>query len=81
MKISVTQQHINSGLRGSCSGDPISLAMKNAGLDKPWASPDHLAWRVGFRDYSVRTPENVVQFMQDFDNNKPVQPFEFEVEV
>ena len=77
MRIQVTQQHINSGLRGSCSGDPISLAMKDAGLQKPWASTDHLAWRQEFRDYFAPVPENVLQFMIDFDNNREVQPFEF----
>ena len=80
MKITVTQQHIDSGQRGSCTGDPVSLAMRAAGLVKPWASPDHLAWRVDFKDYFMKTPENVVQFMRDFDNKVPVEPFEFEVE-
>jgi hypothetical protein len=81
MTIQVTQQHIKKGLRGSCSGDPVSLAMKSAGLNRPWASLDHLAWRVDFRDYFVRTPENVVKFIIDFDNNRPVAPFSFELDV
>lgn len=55
--------------------------MKSAGLEKPWASPDHLAWRVGFKDYFAPTPENVVYFMTEFDNNRAVCPFEFEVEL
>lgn len=77
--IQVTQQHIDKGVRGSCSSDPIALAMRDAGLDRPWASPGHLAWREQFRDYFVDPPKSVIDFMGDFDNGKDVEPFEFEV--
>ena len=40
--ISVTQQHIDSGLRGSCEKDPIALAMKDAGYTDVWVSPDRI---------------------------------------
>jgi single stranded DNA-binding protein len=80
MNIQVTEKHIRQGVRGSCSRDPISLAMKDAGLSSPWASPDHLQFRVRFKDYSVDTPESVLYFMQMFDNGGYVMPFEFELE-
>ena len=81
MKIQVTQQHINLGLRGSCTGDPISLSMKDAGLRSPWVSPTRIVWNDRFdHPFEVETPEDVVQFMKSFDNDLYVEPFEFELE-
>lgn len=81
MRVQVTQQHINAGLRGSCSGDPVSLAMKDAGLLRPWASPVRIAWDDNFgHPYEVSTPESVIQFMKSFDNELVSEPFEFFLE-
>ena len=80
MKIQVTQKHIDEGFRGSCSSDPICLAMKDAGLKRPWVSPDHIAWDLDNRHYSVKTPELVWGFMVDYDTGRYVRPFEFELE-
>ena len=76
MKISVTQQHIDAGLRGSCTGDPIALALKDAGFDFVWVAPDRIEATV--RTYSI--PEDVLEFMKAFDNEHYVQPFTFELE-
>ena len=81
MKIQVTQQHINDGWRGSCSGDPIAFALRDAGFERPWVSPDHIAWRKDHKDYSVDTPQAVLAFIQLYDNNHEVFPFEFWLEV
>ena len=81
MKIQVTQQHIDYGVRGSTTSDPVALAMKDAGLIKPWASPSYLAWRKDNKDYYVPLPEGVLGFMKEFDNGVEVEPFTFEVEV
>jgi len=80
MKIHVTEKHIRSGVRGSCSSDPISLAMKDAGLLKPWVSPDHITWDENHKHHSVETPDSVLYFIEMFDNNGYVVPFEFVLE-
>ena len=80
MIIQVTQQHIDFGLRGSCSSDPLSLAMLDAGLSEPWVSPAYFRWKKDGKTYFHPIPENVVEFIIDFDNGKEVRPFEFEVE-
>ena len=78
MKIYVSQQHINSGVRGSCTQDPISLALADAGFSRPWSGP--VCLRAGGREFA--TPPEVLEFMKTFDNNYgPVYPFEFEVGV
>ena len=81
MRIQVSQQHINAGLRGSCSGDPICLAMKDARIIKPWVSPTSISWLDihGFKK-SVETPEDVIQFMKSYDNELVSEPFSFELE-
>jgi hypothetical protein len=76
MRIQVTQKHINAGLRGSCSGDPICLAMKDAGLKNIWASPSQLR----YNGRITEIPEEVLQFMKNFDNEMLVDPFEFLLE-
>jgi hypothetical protein len=77
MKIAVTQHHIDTGLRGVCTGDPIALAIKDATGSKAWASPAYLVW--GGKK-SIQTPESVLEFMKCFDNGYRVSPFEFELE-
>ena len=79
MKITVTQEHIDNGDRGSCTHDPIALAMKDAGLEKGWAGPSGISWKVGHKNYFAQTPRIVLDFMLAFDNKQPVEPFEFEV--
>ena len=80
MKIVVTQHHIDSGVRGSCSSDPIALAMREAGLAKPHVGPSYITWRKNFKDYSVKTPEDVLQFMVEYDNRPAsAKPIEFEL--
>ena len=81
MKIQVTQQHIDRGFKGSCTQDPIALALADAGFTKPRASPTYLSvegWR-GERD-NYPTPESVLEFMKQYDNDRLVWPFEFELE-
>jgi hypothetical protein len=81
MKIQVTQHHIDTGLRGSCTGDPIALAMLEAGYEEPWVSPVRIVWTDRFaHPYDTATPESVLEFMTTFDNGGYVRPFEFELE-
>lgn len=84
MKIQVTQQHINSGSQGSCTNDPIALALKDSGFCEVWVSPAQLRVRIT-RDGPMidhPMPEEVLAFMYNFDNGRPqcAAPFEFELE-
>ena len=82
MKISVTQKHIDAGVRGSCSQDPVALALREAGFHTPWVSSSGIrsydSTRKKVQDFEL--PDDVLQFMRDFDNLVPVEPFEFELE-
>jgi len=81
VKIQVTQKNISEGLVGSCTRDPVSLAMKDAGLLRVWVSPIRIVWVDNLAQiHEVETPEDVLQFMKSFDNELVSEPFEFELE-
>jgi hypothetical protein len=80
MKIQVIEKHITDGKRGSCTHDPVALSLLDAGFQKPWVSPGYLAWRFENKDYFQAIPENVLEFMKQFDNGQLVYPFDFEVD-
>jgi hypothetical protein len=81
MKITVTQQHINEGQRGSSARDPVAFAMIDAGCLRPHAGVTHLSWQdAGHKRYSAEVPRVVYEFMLEFDNGKLVEPFEFTLE-
>ena len=81
MIIQVTQQHIDFGLRGSCSSDPLSLAMLDAGLSEPWVSPTYLRWKKDGKTYFHPIPENVLQFIKRLDTGISAAPFEFSLDL
>jgi len=78
MKITVTQQHIDAGVRGSATSDPVSLALKEqAGWEKAYVNV------FGIQNGQIKRyplPEGMWEFMYRFDNSLPVEPFEFELE-
>lgn len=78
MKIRVTQEHIDNGVRGSCISDPIALAMKEAGLRDVWVSPDYIKWSKDGVTFYQPTSDQLRRFMVDFDNKRSPAPFEFE---
>lgn len=83
MLIHVTQDHINRGQRGSCSSDPVALALLDAGFIRPWVSPTGIrtdGFNGGFMREDWTMPEEVVEFIKNFDNFGFVDPFDFPLE-
>ncbi len=80
MKITISQKHIDEGQRGSPTRDPIAFAMIDAGLEHPHAGVTYLSWIENDCKHFVKVPKKVYDFMADFDNGKPVQPFTFDLE-
>jgi hypothetical protein len=79
MKITVTQQHIDQGQKGSPTRDPIAFAMADAGLESPNAGVTHLRWYKDGRRQYVEVPREVYDFMLNFDTGRAVKPFEFQI--
>lgn len=66
MKINVTQEHIDNGrpLGHAC---PIALAMRDAGIERPYVSAERVGWgEVGQRKQR-RLPFAAGRFVERFD--------------
>lgn len=82
VKISVTQDDINSGVRNACLDCPIALAIKRAGhIAKVGSEVVYLPPNVrrAFRPTSL--PRSAQRFIRRFDQAKPVEPFNFFLEM
>lgn len=78
MIIKVTQKNIEEGKKCSRGWCPIAQAMRDKfGKDcDPRVDWHHIA--LGASTY-YETPATAVQFIEDFDNGRSVEPFEFEL--
>ena len=78
MIVKVTKGHIKQGTPDCGNTCPVALALKDAGIEKPWVDPD--GWeedgKVGVYEFSGR----VSKFIVDFDNRRDrhfLKPFTF----
>lgn len=70
MRIKVTQEHIDSGIRRSCESCPIALA----------TGASHVSYfDIVLNSKMYETPVAARRFMGNFDLGRPVTPFEFEL--
>lgn len=86
MIIHVEQKHIDAGVRGDCERCTVALALKEQ-------VPDARAVVVGVLDvdifftnrfdmaYSYALSQRVQQQTANFDNGKPVKPFNFRLNI
>lgn len=80
VKITVTQADIDNGVDHSCSRCPVVLALArvfnvrqvDVNVSSRWLV-DGVGWG--------ETPDAACDFIRDFDNKRPVKPFEFFVDV
>lgn len=78
MRIYVTADDIANGKVNNCEGCPIALALRRCTGSK---HVDVDAGRLCIDDGGRATPPKVADiFIGDFDEGKPVTPFEFDVE-
>lgn len=83
-KIEVTQECIDKGEARNGLSCPVAIALINQGFIHVTVSP---FWVIGkhkitdLKHFQVHTPLVVLKFMNEFDTNKPVKPFTFEIDV
>ena len=75
MKIKVEQKHIDAGERWSPLNCPVALAIKEVYPEVVLVLSDS----VETKEHSFPMPEDVRAFVEDFDSDKPVSAFEFEL--
>lgn len=80
-KIEVTQEDIKNGIRESANTCPIALAVTRAYGGRVLVNSGVIIWDNGTgRPQIFSFPENVRQFIINFDKGLQVKPFEFEIE-
>jgi hypothetical protein len=80
MRIEVTQEDIDNGLKGKCDSCAVALAAKRAFGNRiilvdgeQMDVIDNGKWDV------LDLPDSAVAFIEAFDTGKPVKPFSFEL--
>lgn len=82
IKVEVTQEHIDRGASNDCWSCPIALSLGNY-FDKSKVFYEVDAHYIDFpnEDILCLLKEEAVSFIDDFDSNKKVKPFSFDLEV
>ena len=82
IKVSVTEKHIKKATGGGRSC-PIAQSLHDMGYKECWVYPMsvRLDESEEVRRSPITLPEEAQMFIQAFDNDIPVAPFEFELEV
>ncbi len=82
MKIEVTAEHIKNGTQCSSDSCPIALAIVDTlGLGEYFVSGDFIAALRNGREYAWTVSSEVKAFVGQFDYDRNVQPFSFELGV
>lgn len=81
MKVIVTQDHINNGMKNCTKLCPIALALREHGV-APSVGASHAGLYIdnGFW-YRGRLPDAAQLFVARFDEGDKVEPFEFDLEL
>lgn len=79
MKIQVTQEDIDNGVRASCKFCPVASAIRRAFNNKAVVRTYNLD--VSINDKLILLPLEAVDFILLFDAEVKVKPFEFELDL
>jgi hypothetical protein len=81
MKISVTQEDIDTGITEDCRCCPIANAIcRTVGPKGNVLVDSEQMIEIGFSKYRAVRQEIVAEFIASFDDGEIVHPFEFEIE-
>lgn len=81
MTISVTAEDISEGCPGSPWACPVARAITRATLKVATVRRDFIKLSTKSRIASFLTPLPVCVFINGFDRDKPVQPFDFDLPI
>jgi hypothetical protein len=76
IKVQVTQEDIDEGCRGDFACCPIARALWRVFPEKSVMVEFHCVW-IG--DMKRELPPDAVRFIEEYDTNHLVQPFEFSI--
>ena len=82
MKVNVTQEHIDKGIPCLKNVCLVSLAILDAGYKRAWVDEEAI-WLYNPKTnacWTFKTPHKAAEFIGDFDNDREVSPFEFDLD-
>ena len=77
--ISITQDHIDQGIRASCNKCPLALAIKEIFPDKKILVGYNVVFVNSY--IGIELPEDLMEFIYSFDSGKLVEPREFQLDI
>jgi hypothetical protein len=81
VRVEVTRADIRQGVPRCGEDCAVSLALNRA-TDRAWFVTGRVAHSGGKRNgVSVRLPDAAVQWIAEFDDGRPVEPFAFDLEL
>jgi hypothetical protein len=82
IKVQVTQECIDNGVKDKCRECPVAQALIKAGFDTPEVYSDKIQYWVNNDHVSAwACTEEVTDFIELYDDGNPVKPFEFEMTI
>ena len=81
VKIKVKQKHIDKGVRSSSSCCHIALAMKDKGYTDVYVDYFGMTYETKKYEWAGELPSEAKKFIEHFDDEEKVEPFEFEANV
>ena len=75
MEVPITSYHIENGLRYHTSLCPLGLAIAGAGGYRISVQQTSIRFRIGEADNYWDVDEETDQFIEDFDEQRSVEPF------
>jgi hypothetical protein len=81
MIVNVEQKHIDAGLAGECDMCPVALALIGAGCYMVTVGNYEMNFIYKDESYYLDNPNEVVLFIDNFDDENPVVPFSFRLEI
>jgi hypothetical protein len=84
IKVSVTAEDIREGTPGDYTSCPVALALRRALGDVSEIEVDNVEAEIFLTNgdsLSLRLPPDAGRFINEFDCQRPVEPFEFELEL
>ena len=80
MKVQVTQECIDKGVKVEPQLCPIALALKGAGFSNVSVGAYTISFDQGLLAKDLKQNDQMIFFRRNFDNGKHVSPFEFETD-
>lgn len=78
--VEITQEDIQEGIAGVYNECPVARSLKRLGCQNIDADEDRILVTFNDKRYLFKTPRKANHFIDDFDCDREVKPFEFKLE-